>query len=371
MFSMFFGAGNVVFPLITGQLAQNHYISAILGLLLTAVGVPFLGLMAMTLFNGDSHAFFSRIGKIPGFLLAAGILALIGPLGGMPRVITVSYSTTNMFFPGLSLPIFSALFCLAIFFFTYRRSRIIELLGKVLTPLLLGSLLILIIKGLISAQPMGQSAFTEQQMFWNALKEGYNTMDLMGAFFFSSVVILCLKQGFTPDETPDLKHLVRMTFRASCIGALLLGLSYIGFLTTAAYHSSTLASVSPEALLGTLALNILGPFAGIIAIAAVALACLTTAIALAAVFAEFLHEEIFKYKLGFVPSLALTLIASFFISLLKFQGIMGILATILLYFYPALIVLSAVNLAYKLWNFTPVKIPFWTTLALTAAYYSY
>ena len=79
MFSMFFGAGNVVFPLALGQYAQDHNFYAILGLLITAVGVPFAGLMAMTLYNGDYKKFFERIGPLPGFAVAAIIMGLIRP----------------------------------------------------------------------------------------------------------------------------------------------------------------------------------------------------------------------------------------------------------------------------------------------------
>src|SRR3984893_3016927 len=90
MFTMFFGAGNVVFPLALGQYAQDKNFYAILGLLITAVGVPFLGLIAMTLFNGDYKSFFDRIGKIPGFIVAAVILGLIGPFGAIPRCVALS-----------------------------------------------------------------------------------------------------------------------------------------------------------------------------------------------------------------------------------------------------------------------------------------
>src|ERR1700730_16757905 len=97
MFSMFFGAGNIVFPLALGQIAQDKNFYAILGMLITAVGVPFLGLIAMTLFDGDYKRFFGRIGKVPGFIVAACIMGLIGPFGAIPRCIALSYSTAKMF----------------------------------------------------------------------------------------------------------------------------------------------------------------------------------------------------------------------------------------------------------------------------------
>src|SRR5947209_4364111 len=112
MFSMFFGAGNVVFPLALGQFAKDQNIYAILGLLITAVGVPFLGLLAMTLFNGNYTHFFERIGKVPGFLVALGIMGLIGPFGAIPRCIALSYSTIRMYMPDTSLVLFSLVSCI-------------------------------------------------------------------------------------------------------------------------------------------------------------------------------------------------------------------------------------------------------------------
>ena len=111
MFSMFFGAGNVVFPLIVGTIAQDKSHFALLGLVLTAVGVPFLGLFAMTLFDGCYRKFFERLGRWPGFFIILIIMGLIGPFGAIPRCITLSYSTLKMFVGDMSLPIFSFFMC--------------------------------------------------------------------------------------------------------------------------------------------------------------------------------------------------------------------------------------------------------------------
>ena len=118
---MFFGAGNVVFPLAVGLQSQDANIFGILGLILTAVLVPFLGLIAAILFKGDYEAFFERLGKWPGFILIVLILALIGPFGALPRTITLSFATTRMFYPSLSLIFFSLVAHLLIFVLTVRK----------------------------------------------------------------------------------------------------------------------------------------------------------------------------------------------------------------------------------------------------------
>jgi LIVCS family branched-chain amino acid:cation transporter len=371
MFSMFFGAGNVVFPLALGQYAQDKNFFAILGLLISAVGVPFIGLISMTLFNGNYKEFFGRIGSIPGFLVAAIIMGLIGPFGAIPRCITLSYSTIQLYLPQIPLTAFSIAACILIFLLTFRRNNIIEILGYVLTPLLLGSLAIIIIKGLIDSPSAPEAHFTSGEIFLKGLTEGYQTMDLLGAFFFSSVVLACLEKDVDISKDSNYRKVIRLALMASAIGAFLLSITYIGFSYTSAFNSEALRSFPKDALAGQIAILVLGPYASIVASIAVALACLTTAIALSSVFAEFLHTDITFGKINYEISLIITLALSFIVSTLSFSGIAQILLPILHVCYPALIVLSLLNIFYKLYNFKPVKIPVFAVFAISLVGYLY
>lgn len=357
MFSMFFGAGNVVFPLALGQYAKENNFYAILGLLVTAVGVPFTGLIAMTLFNGNYRQFFERIGKIPGFLVTLAIMGLIGPFGAIPRCITLSYSTIKLYVPSIPLTWFSIGACVIIFLLTFKRTRILDILGYVLTPLLIGSLAIIIIKGFIVSPQAPPSPHEPFSVFITGLLEGYKTMDLMGAFFFSSVVLACLERDVDPNNANYFGRLIVLALKASAIGGVLLAITYVGFSYVAAFNSGMLAGVPQEELAGRIAILVLGPYAGIVACLAVALACLTTAIALAAVFAEFLHKDLSFGKINYTLSLIITLIVTYFVSTLDFTGIASFLTPILRICYPALITLSVLNIFYKLHHFKPVKIP--------------
>ena len=166
MFSMFFGAGNVVFPLIIGQQAQDQNLTATLGLLITAVIVPFLGLWAMAICQGDYHKFFDKIGKVPGFLMTLFVLLIIGPFGALPRTVTLSFSTLSLYLPNMTAPVFSLIACAVIFLFTFRRSRIIELLGLILTPVLLLCLGLIIVKGFINYTPPTASDVSASAIFF-------------------------------------------------------------------------------------------------------------------------------------------------------------------------------------------------------------
>jgi LIVCS family branched-chain amino acid:cation transporter len=364
MFSMFFGAGNVVFPLMLGQYAKDQNFWAMMGLVITAVGVPFLGLITMTLFDGDYKQFFNRIGKWPGFLVSAAILLLIGPFGGMPRCIALSHSTLKLYLPNVSLPVFSAIACVIIYFLTYKRTKILDVLGRFLTPALLVSLALIIAGGFWYGPSAPISDKSSISVFLTGLTEGYQTMDLLGAFFFSSVVLACLRDDVNPADKKDYKRIIKIMLKASCIGATLLALTYFGFSYISSFYSEMLTGVPGDEIAGKLAHYILGPYAGIIACLAVSLSCLTTAIALGAVAAEFLHIDLSNNRISYNTSLIATLIITFFVSTLHFTGIKMILGPILQVCYPALIALSIMNIAYKLYGVETVKWPFFTVFVL-------
>lgn len=365
MFSMFFGAGNVVFSLGIGQYAQDLTIYAVLGLLLTAVIVPFMGIMAMALYDGDYNAFFNRMGKKTGFLIILAIMGLIGPFGALPRCIALSYSTTNLFIPSLSIEWFSFASCVAIFLFTIRKNNVLDVIGRYLSPFLLGSLTIIIIVGLWIADTLPVSDLNRFSVFIEGLKDGYQTMDLLGAFFFSSVIVIGLrshlgldtKLGEGRESKEQYKQMVIHTLKASFVGATLLALIYVGFAFVAAYHSNIHAEASKDQLIGLIAIATLGQYAGVVASFAVALVCITTAIALAAVTADFIEEDLSFGKIPYWLALVITLIASYFVSILNFDGIAKILVPILVIAYPSLILLSVLNILHKLYGVKVVKTP--------------
>lgn len=362
LFSMFFGAGNLIFPLLVGQMAQDKAPYAIAGLLITAVGVPFLGLVAMTLYNGDYRAFFDRIGKWPSRLLIGAILALVGPFGALPRCIAFSYGSLEPLFD-IPFIAFSGFACALTFLLTYRKMKIVDLLGFVLTPLLIAGMAYMIIVGFQNPTPLPASDLIPIETFWRGVTEGYHTMDLLAGFFFASVIFMTLKANATSD---DPKTILKQSFNASIIGISLLMLTYIGLSLVAAQHSPSLQHVNPENLLTSLAGVILGPHAALMSALIVSLACLTTVISISAISADYLNEELTQSKLGYGFSLFTVLAITFLVSLLKFTGIKMLLEPILVVTYPALIILCVINIAHRLFNFKPIKLPF--GLACGASY---
>lgn len=366
MFAMFFGAGNIIFPLGIGHYAQDHHIMATLGLLVTAVLMPFAGVFAMILFDGNYRDFFNRIGRIPGFLLALLLITLLGPVGSTPRCIALTYSTLRTSLPEFSPIWFDAASCALLFLLTMQKQRILGILGKVLTPLFLVSLGSIVILGLLTPPNIQKTDHANLSMFMHGFNEGYKMMDLMAAFFFSSTILSLLKTRHADNNF----CYIRLTTKASFIGAGLLALVYIGFSTIAAFHGAGLDIAGEEELLSAITLKLAGPYANALVGLTVALACLTTAMALISVFADFVQKEVFNERISYVVVLFGALLVTFAISTLQFTGISAFLGPILMVCYPGLIVLTLLNIAYKLYGFEPVKTPVFLTFLVTAVFVS-
>lgn len=351
IFAMFFGAGNIIFPLALGLQTLDQTPWGLFGLLLTSVMMPIAGLFAMFRHKGQITLFFGRLGKIPGYIIALITIILIGPFGGAPRCVALSYSTLASFFPNISLIAYSAMACFVIFLFTYRENRLLKVLGYFLSPLMVIFLIWILFKGFVNMPEtlISSTNSSEISHFCQGLLEGYNTMDLLAAFFFAPLIISSL------GSLEEKKKLNTFVLKACAIGAFLLAIIYIGFCYLAYFHASQLEGISKELLLGAIAIKILGSCAGLMVILTVTFACLTTAIALIAAFANFMQKEILGEKIGYIPVLLISLLITFAVTTLEFQGIANFLSPILKFCYPALIGLTIINLFWPP-KVTPVKV---------------
>lgn len=369
MFCMFFGAGNLVFPLVIGTKSLDTASYAILGLALTGVLVPFLGLIGVILYDGNRSNFFSCIGKVPAFLIIFVMLALLGPIGVVPRCILVSHGAVSSFCPECSLVLTSFIFCLLCLFLIWKHDSVVPLIGRYLTPLLLIGILTISVAGIFFSNAIAQpSAFTPVGAFKVGLIDGYQTMDLLAAFFFSTTTAAYIRAHMRSDESP--KTLLKLGIASSIIGAGLLAIIYIGFVVLGSKHAPNLLAVRPEQMLSIIAGHTLGSLATPIVSITIILACLTTAAILALLFADFLNEDMCRYKLGNKKAIILTLILSFFISLIGFDSLKLWLGTVLQIAYPALIVLTLANIINKIWHIPHFgRWGFWLSITFSACYY--
>jgi branched-chain amino acid:cation transporter, LIVCS family len=371
LFSMFFGAGNLIFPLLIGKSVGSNVWFAISGLGLTAVIVPFLGLAAMVLFQADYHRFFGRIGKIPGMFLLLLLQLILGPFGVIPRLVTLMHAMSGHYLFDIPLIPFSILAALIIFGCSFKRQRLISFLGKILTPILLLSLAALVFLGLTDGSSLQSISPPAGDSFLQGLLGGYNTMDLIAAFLFATVVLPHFqKETDLEHPTQRRRSLLKKMIFSSLIAAALLFLTYIGLSLISAHHGWTLdPTYPPEQMLSAIAVKLLGPAGGCIAAISVITACLTTAMTLASIFADYLRKDLCKEKISPTLALILTLIMTTFFANLGFGGIAAFLGPILQVVYPGLILLTVLNLLHSLYGYRMVKLPVFLTFIGSAIIY--
>ena len=359
MFAMFFGSGNLVFPLKLGMQAGDQYLLASIGLVITGIIVPFLGLFSMIIYQGDKDKYFGLLGKLAPFILSLLILSLLGPFGVVPRCILVAYGGISLLLPETNFALFSFIFCLCIIASIRKRNKFIPILGKFLAPFKIMGI-VLIIVAAIYHSPKLINLSPAQNPIILGLHGGYQTMDLLAGLFFSITIIEYLRTVSSSKE-----EALKISFFSSIIAASLIGIIYIGFIVLGSFYAPSLAEARPEQYLAVIANLTLGKYAALILAITMFLSCLTTAASLSKLFAEFLQKDIAKEKINWNISILLTIAISYFLSLIGFQAISKLLGMILEFLYPALITLSVSSILFQYFKFKFIKQSFWLTIIFT------
>ena len=287
LFGLFFGAGNLIFPVFMGQAAGAHIWQAILGFLITGVGIPLLGVAALGMSRSDGLLeMSSHAGKKYGIFFTCLLYLTIGPFFAIPRCASTSFSVGIR--PMLdeaqatwAIWVFSLLFFAAVLWFSLRPGKILTWIGKILTPLFLVSLGLLAVTAILN--PMGDyntvtpEAAYVNGAFFRGFLEGYNTMDALAGLAFGIVVVNAIR-GLGVSEP---EAIAANTLRSGVCGCLLMALIY-GLLTIIGAQSRTLYSICADGgeALYLIAHHYFKDAGAIILAVIVTLACLKTAVGL-------------------------------------------------------------------------------------------
>ena len=340
LFSMFFGAGNVIFPPYLGFGAGTQWVNGFLFYFIADIGLALFALFTL-LKVGGSENITGRIGSVASNILMSAIILCIGPMVAIPRTAATTFEmSVAPLISGVSPVVFSVAFFIVVLLLSIRQSAVIDVVGKVLTPALLIGLLVLIIKGIISplgsiVNPHVDSSF----VIVNGIKSGYQTMDVLAALAFGIIILKSAQEkGYS-----DARESSKMIRAAAVIAGVLLLIVYFGLTYLGATSASLFSlGISRAELVIGIVERLLGKTGLVIFAVVVALACMTTAVALVSSAASF-FEKLTKGRLSYATLVIIICVFSAVISNLGLDRIVAVASPILDIVYPPTLVLIALS----------------------------
>ncbi|WP_195517184.1 branched-chain amino acid transport system II carrier protein [Paraclostridium bifermentans] len=358
LFSMFFGAGNLIFPGFLGNTLGSSFFTGMIGFVITGVGLPLLAILSCSKGDGSFESIASKIGPKFVIIFTTILFMAIGPLLAVPRTAATTFEISIYpFFPTIPAVIVIAAYFIINLIFVLKRSSIIDTIGKFLTPALLILLIVIIIKGIF--MPIGEITNTNaQNVLSSSLIEGYQTMDAIAALLFAAIVTNSLKdKGYKKKDMPS------MILKSSLVAAIGLafvygGLMYIGAQTTTIASSD----LGKTGLLLFIAKHILGSAGPVVIGLAMGLACLSTSIGLITAGSDF-FEKVSKGKLTYKFNAIIISLISFLVALLGVDKIIAFSSPILNLLYPVSITIIVTTLLSKwLNNVKAIRLGVYTSL---------
>ena len=335
LFAIFFGAGNMIFPPYLGVEAGDRWFTAALGFLLSDPVLPVLGVIVTARLGGRAIDLGKRVGWKFSAVISAICILIIGPFFAVPR----TGATTHEMFIAPNLPSVPPLVTSVVFFgltlyLVLNPGKVLDYIGQFLTPGLL--IILAVITAVAIANPPAAAITTDTpELFKMSFKEGYQTMDALGASLMSGIVLTDLiRRGYTDDKTQ-----VKASIQIGIIAFICLALVY-GSLV---YVGSTVSSMfTPDMdrtaiLLGTVE-TLLGGVGKFLLGLGVALACLTTSTGLTSTCGNF-FEDVTDGKLQYKHIVIVADVIAFAISLIGVEGIIKIAVPVLTAVFPIVIFL--------------------------------
>ncbi|RMC48872.1 branched-chain amino acid transport system II carrier protein [Lactobacillus sp. ESL0228] len=356
LFGLFFGAGNLIFPIHLGQLAGAEWGIATVGFLLTAVLLPLMAVLAIS----ASHAKgVYDIGRPLGNKFALGFMILIhltlGPLFATPRTASISFAVgiqpvLPQKYSRPCLLAFSAIFFILAYLISYNQSTILDSIGRILNPIFLLLLFFAFLLSFLSPMGVaGKQVVTgayQRQGFFNGFLQGYNTMDALAGLAFGYTIVSAVRHlGKT-----SAKSNAQITAKAGILATGAIGIIYIGLIWLGA---TTLNHFKISSEGGTAFNQIityyLGGFGHALLATLVTLTCLTTAVGLLVAFAQDFHRSF--SKVNYHVWLTIMTIASFITANFGLNTIISWSTPMLMFLYPIAIVLIILSITGIYFNY--------------------
>lgn len=352
LFSLFFGAGNLIFPPFLGQNAGAHTVPAMIGFLITAVVLPVLGVVVVARFDGLDHLA-QNVGNKFSLVFTVLIYLSIGPGLGIPRAASVPFEmAVAPYLPqGTNLTVwmagYSLVFFLVALWLCLNPGKLVERVGNFLTPSLLTLLCFLFVSFLVRGQTQiaqPQTAYTDAP-FLQGFSDGYQTMDTIAALNFGLVIATTLGSFGLKEKKSVIRHTVLAgIFAGSILAAVYMMLTYMGMCSSGVYPIQENGAWT----LRCIVYQLFGDPGAVLLAAIFTLACLTTCVGLINSISQY-FSTLFQ-KISYRRWVFVIVIFSFLICNLGLNVILSISIPVLNAIYPISIVLIILGLSHSLWQ---------------------
>ena len=339
LFSLFFGAGNLILPPLLGFQSGNLWWSVALGFCLSAVLIPILGILAHAKLQGTIFDFGKKVSPAFSLIYSFVIYAISISLPS-PRTASVTHEMAVQ--PFFDTPYWSTsvVYFSLVFVFVMNRSKLLGILGKLLTPAIILILLLIIGTTLFSFEfVFGDTVF--ESPFSDGILEGYQTFDAIGAVVVGGVIIVSinLKKKDAPYE--EKKNLIR---RAGWLAGLALFLIYAGLIFTGGLmYNSFDSDISRTALLNGISIKTLGNTANLFLSILVSLACFTTAVGIVTGTADFVKHRFNNSQNAYLATAIIGCLLGVVMGQFNVDYIIAVALPALMFIYPVTIVLILLN----------------------------
>ena len=348
LFSIFFGAGNLLFPPYLGLVSGQDWFISFLGFIIGDAGLALLVIVVAAKNKGILDEILVRGGKKLARFIGCAAILCIGPFLAIPRTAATTFEMSILpFMPNLGTAgsvIFSILFFVTTYVLTIKSTRVLDIIGKFLTPVLLLSLLALIIKGVITPiGPMSPDHMIDRSLFSEGLSQGYLTMDALGASAMAGIMINTLvSKGYK-----DTKDQISMTIKSGFVAGIALSIVYGGLCYLGATMSTIHDINTSQALLVVAATEgIFGTPGKVLLAIMVLFACLTTSIGLTSSAGRY-FEDTTDGRLSYEKIVTAICIFSAVVSTFGVNKIIQISIPILQTIYPVMIILVVLTIFTK------------------------
>ncbi len=336
LFSMFFGAGNMIFPPYLGLRSGTEWFSGFLGYYIADIGLAILAIFAQ-IKTGGYKGLLKPIGKTATTVLMMTVVLCIGPIISIPRTAATTFELSiSPIFENFNMPLFYVIFFAVVLLMSINKSALVDIVGKILTPVLFLGLMLLIIKGVCDPLGVIEMLPRTQSPVADGIEAGYQSMDVLAAIIFGVLILDSARDKGHTEKSATAKVSVGAGL-VSGIGLLIiyLGLTYLGATVSSQYDMHIYRT---ELLIALIESLLPGKFGTVFFSVVAGFACLSTAVALTGSAAEYFSQAS-NGKISYKRFVVMICVFSGGVSLFGVEMLIKIASPILNVVYPPILVM--------------------------------